>query len=87
MLQILDLENNELFTQVSSEESATVLGGVTDVNLANIQDGISNFSSKLSLISMDSNKLFTIDFSRLTINLIMILPTGTPELLTLTNGS
>ncbi|BAY73817.1 hypothetical protein NIES25_02250 [Nostoc linckia NIES-25] len=26
MLQILDLENNELFTKISSEESATVSG-------------------------------------------------------------
>ncbi|HEY9799983.1 MAG TPA: hypothetical protein V6D25_06450 [Leptolyngbyaceae cyanobacterium] len=27
MLQIIDLENNEMFTQVSSEESASVSGG------------------------------------------------------------
>ncbi|MDZ8235575.1 MAG: hypothetical protein RMZ69_00090 [Nostoc sp. ChiQUE01a] len=87
MLQIIDLENNELFTQVSSEVSATVLGGITGVDLANIQDGINNFSNSLSLFSLDGNKLFTVDFSRLTINLVIMLPTGTPQVLSFTNGT
>ncbi|MDZ8027492.1 MAG: hypothetical protein RMX97_22750 [Nostoc sp. DedQUE11] len=87
MLQIIDLENNELFTQVSSEVSATVLGGITGVELANIQDGINNFSNSLSLFSLDGNKLFTVDFSRLTINLVIMLPTGTPQVLSFTNGT
>ncbi|WP_414572517.1 hypothetical protein [Nostoc sp. CCY 9925] len=87
MLQIIDLENNELFTQVSFEVSATVLGGITGVDLANIQDGINNFSNSLSLFSLDGNKLFTVDFSRLTINLVIMLPTGTPQVLSFTNGT
>ncbi|MFN6470424.1 MAG: hypothetical protein RMY36_012220 [Nostoc sp. SerVER01] len=87
MLQIIDLENHELFTPVSSEVSATVLGGIAGVDLANIQDGINNFSNSLSLFSLDGNKLFTVDFSRLTINLVIMLPTGTPQVLSFTNGT
>ncbi|ALF55989.1 hypothetical protein ACX27_29130 [Nostoc piscinale CENA21] len=86
MLQITDLENNELFIQASSEELATVLGGITGVDLANIQDGIGNYSNSVRLFSLDGNKLFTIDLSRLTINLVAILPSGLPEVLSWTNG-
>ncbi|MBW4643877.1 MAG: hypothetical protein KME23_12955 [Goleter apudmare HA4340-LM2] len=87
MLQITNLEINELFSEISNEESTTVLGGITAVNLANLQDGIGNFSTDMSLFSMDGNKLFTIDMSRLTINLVMVLPSGIPEVLSLTNGT
>ncbi|MBD2615186.1 MAG: hypothetical protein RMY62_022905 [Nostoc sp. ZfuVER08] len=87
MLQILDLENNEMFAQISSEKSTTVLGGIVGVDLANIQDGINNVSNSLSLFSLDGNKLFTIDFSRLTINFVIMLPIGTPEVVSLTNAS
>lgn len=87
MLQIIDLENNELFAQVSWEGSATVLGGITGVDLANIQDGINNVSNSLSLFSLDGNKLFTVDFSRLTINFVIMLPIGTPQVFSLTNGT
>ncbi|BBD59690.1 hypothetical protein NIES2109_24810 [Nostoc sp. HK-01] len=85
MLQITDLENNELFTQASSEELATVLGGITGVDLANIQDGIGNYSNSVRLFSLDGNKLFTIDLSRLTINLVAVLPSGLPKVLSWTN--
>ncbi|BAY73816.1 hypothetical protein NIES25_02240 [Nostoc linckia NIES-25] len=87
MLQILDLENNELFAQVSFDGSATVLGGVIGVDLANIQDGINNISNSFSLFSIDGNKLFTVDFSRLTVNFVIMLPIGAPQVLTLTNGT
>jgi hypothetical protein len=87
MLQILDLENNELFAQISFDKSTTVLGGIVGVDLANIQDGINNVSNSLSLFSLDGNKLFTIDFSRLTINFVIMLPIGTPEVVSLTNAS
>ncbi|MBU7584513.1 MAG: hypothetical protein KAF91_16635 [Nostoc sp. TH1S01] len=86
MLQIIDLENNDLFTQVSSEESASVLGGITGVNLANIQDGIGNTSNSFSLFSIDGNKLFTVDLSRLTLNFVFILPSGLSRIISWTNG-
>jgi hypothetical protein len=87
MLQILDLENNELYIQISFEESTILLGGITGVNLANVQDGINNVSNRISLFSMDSNKLFTIDLSRLTINMVYVLPIGAPQVFRWTNGT
>ncbi|WP_414563890.1 MULTISPECIES: hypothetical protein [unclassified Anabaena] len=85
MLQIIDIENQELFIPVSSEESATLIGGITGVNLANIQDGINNISNRISLFSIDGNKLFTIDLSRLTINMVYVLPIGAPQVFRWTN--
>ncbi|MCG6135023.1 MAG: hypothetical protein MET45_10220 [Nostoc sp. LLA-1] len=87
MLQIIDLENNELCIHVSFEESTILLGGIAGVNLANVQDGINNVSNRISLFSMDSNKLFTIDLSRLTINMVYVLPIGAPQVFRWTNGT
>jgi hypothetical protein len=86
MLQIIDLKNNDIFTPISSQESATLLGGITGINLANLQDGMGNLSTEMSWLSMDNNKLFTLDMSRLTINLVMVMPSGIPEILSWTNG-
>lgn len=86
MLEIIDLETKELLTQVSSIESAAVLGGITGVNLANIQDGIGNTSTSFRLFSLDGNKLFTLDLSRLTLNFVFVLPSGLSRIISWTNG-
>jgi hypothetical protein len=85
MLQITDIENNESLIQIPAEKSAILLGGIAGVNLANVQDGINNISNRISLFSMDSNKLFTIDLSRLTINMVYVLPIGAPQVFRWTN--
>lgn len=85
MLQIIDIENNEPLIQIPAEESAILLGGIAGVNLANVQDGINNISNRISLFSMDGNKLFTIDLSRLTINMVYVLPIGAPQVFRWTN--
>jgi hypothetical protein len=40
MLQIIDLENNELLTQVASEESATIIGGASIGALETVGFGV-----------------------------------------------
>ncbi|MFN6570915.1 hypothetical protein [Dendronalium sp. ChiSLP03b] len=63
---------NKLFHDLTPIEMATASGG-SDLTLTNIQDGVNNKSEKSSLYSIEGNKLFTIDFSGLTMNFIFLI--------------
>ncbi|RCJ30954.1 hypothetical protein A6770_20750 [Nostoc minutum NIES-26] len=66
------LKINKLFYDLTSVEMATAVGG-SNLTLNNIQGGINNKSDKSSVNSIDGNKLFTIDFSGLTLNFIFLI--------------
>ncbi|AFY46439.1 hypothetical protein Nos7524_0528 [Nostoc sp. PCC 7524] len=70
-----------LLNEILPVQAETVLGGATIVDLTNIQDGINTISNSLSMLSVSGNKLFTIDFSRTTINLVIVLPQSEPTVL------
>lgn len=70
-----------LLNEILPGQAETVLGGATIVDLTNIQDGINTISNSLSMLSVSGNKLFTIDFSRTTINLVIVLPQSEPTVL------
>jgi hypothetical protein len=70
-----------LLNEILPWQAETVLGGATIVDLTNIQDGINTISNSLSMLSVSGNKLFTIDFSRTTINLVIVLPQSEPTVL------
>ncbi|BCL38318.1 hypothetical protein NSMS1_47650 [Nostoc sp. MS1] len=59
MLQIIDLENNELFTQVSSEESVSVNGG--DLASAANYNIVATAFGVIEPLRRDTTLLFTID--------------------------
>jgi hypothetical protein len=85
---ISDLLSTDIRTFLQNlplDQAENILGSDTVVDLSNIQDGINTVSSKFALFSMDSNKLFTIDLSRLTINMVFMFPVGEPQLLSLIN--
>ncbi|MGH1397276.1 MAG: hypothetical protein ACRAVC_25060, partial [Trichormus sp.] len=57
-----------------SVQAESVIGGNTVVDLSTVHDGINNISTTSPrLVGIDDNKLFTFDFSRLTINWVIVL--------------
>jgi hypothetical protein len=49
MLQIIDLEDNELFSDISNQESATVSGGTSTPNLSKVT-GIATLGVMIPLV-------------------------------------
>ncbi|BAY38481.1 hypothetical protein NIES2111_28280 [Nostoc sp. NIES-2111] len=67
--------------ELTLSQAETVLGGNTVVDLSTIHDGVNNLSNTFpSLFGIDNNKFFTFDFSRTTVNLVMMLPDIKPML-------
>lgn len=66
------LDVSYFFDEMLPAQAATIVGGDTIVDLSTIHDGVNNVSNTFpSLVTVDNNKLFTIDLSRLTINLVI----------------
>lgn len=62
------------FYEMPSVQAESVIGGNTVVDLSTVHDGINNISTTSPrLVGIDDNKLFTFDFSRLTINWVIVL--------------
>lgn len=74
------IEVRTFFHNLLPAQAETISGGATVVDLSNIQDGINTTSNSLSMLSVSSNKLFTFDLSRITINLVMVWPEGEPSI-------
>jgi hypothetical protein len=69
MLQIIDLENKELFTQVFAEESATVIGGgvqafgvagILAIATGVLMNPVAQAGLLLIALNPDADKLFSI---------------------------
>ncbi|BAT55322.1 hypothetical protein NOS3756_43010 [Nostoc sp. NIES-3756] len=69
-----EISMSDFFHEIHHVQAETVLGGDTIVELSTVHDGINNLSNTFpSLVNVDNNKLFTFDFSRLTINWVIML--------------
>ncbi|HEY9799381.1 MAG TPA: hypothetical protein V6D25_03405 [Leptolyngbyaceae cyanobacterium] len=69
------IDTSDFFHEILPAQAETVVGGDTIVDLSTIHDGVNNLSNTFpSLVGVENNKLFTVDFSRLTINWIIMFP-------------
>jgi hypothetical protein len=69
------LGRSDFFQEMLPAQAETVVGGNTIVDLSTIHDGVNNLSNRFpSFVTVDNNKLFTFDFSRLTINWVIMFP-------------
>jgi len=72
-----ELEVSDFLHEIFPAQAETILGGDTNVDLSTVHDGINNNSTTFSdLIGIENNRLFSFDFSRFTMNLVIMLSDG-----------